>query len=381
MRIDGDYNRTNPVAYAFNVFPTPISAPIKITGLGFTPSPDLKVDSITVVGTPQVVSGGNVTVTWNDTNAGTRPTAGSWLDRVTVRAEDGSIIANVTLAYDEQAAGNGPIDPGQFRQRQITISLPQGAAGAGNLTFSISTDIENSVSEETADGQAEINNTTSLVVNSLLAIYPDLQIQNVSVDPASGFTAGDQVTINWTVANTGNKEVTGDWTETVQIRNLTTGQTISLANLRQSAAENGDTSFGPGETRSRHTVITWPPGVIGTGNIEFAVTADVLGEISEANGDGAGESNNRTAISVSSAPDLIVDNFTATASVIQSGSTLTIQWTDRNIGNAATAGGFSDRVVIHNFSTGEELLNVLIPMIRVRSVTVRSRPDRAGPTR
>ena len=359
--IQGYWYQTNPVDYTFNVFPTPLSAPIKISSLGFTSSPDLKVENIVVAGSPVVESGASVLVSWDDANRGVRPTDGSsWVDRVTVRREDGEIIANVLAPYNAALPGNGAVGPGDTRHRSVSITLPAGARGAGSLKFSVSTDTENAISEESADSQAEINNTTSLIVTSVLATYPDLKITDVVATPASGYAPGDQVTLSYTIVNDGNKAVTADWTEQVQVRNTTTGQTVTLLNLSRTAAENGQTSFAAGATRTRQVVITWPAGNTGLGKFEFAVTADADGIITEANDAGTGETNNRTVLAVLSAPDLVVQNLIVTNTVVQAGSTLIIQWDDRNTGNAATASTFSDRIYIYNYTTSEELLNTTL---------------------
>src|SRR5205807_7035315 len=84
------------------------------------------------------------------------------------------------------------------------------------------------------------------------------------------------------------------------------------------------------------------------------------------NANGTGETNNfTTSENVTSTlaqyPDLQVSSVALSpSSGLQSGNALTVNWTDANTGNKATAAGWYDRVVVLNRSTGKTVLDTAI---------------------
>src|SRR5262249_33605103 len=154
LLVEGYVSNASPVAYKFNVDFVPLAPPIQITGLGQQPDPDLVVTNLAVSANGPVQSGSQVTVSWTDANIGTQATSGSWTDQVLVRNSINQIIASVTLSYDQ--AISGPLAAGAAVQRQATLRLLDGQAGAGVLTFSVTVDALNGIAEQSVDGQAEL---------------------------------------------------------------------------------------------------------------------------------------------------------------------------------------------------------------------------------
>src|SRR5262249_12997733 len=143
LLIEGEVGNTSSVSYRFNLNFVPLAPPIQITGLGQQPAPDLVVTNLAVSANGPVQSGSQVTVSWTDAKAGTEATYGSWTDQVLVRNSSNEIIASVTLSYDQ--AVSGPLAAGATVQRQATLRLPDGQAGAGVLTFSVTVDALNGI--------------------------------------------------------------------------------------------------------------------------------------------------------------------------------------------------------------------------------------------
>ncbi len=365
LLIEGQYPAgTGQNAYSFNVSPSPLSEKIVISGLGGEPGPDLIVEGLTV--TPvgaTLAAGGQVELTWQVTNNGTEPANAPWLDRILVRNLDRSneLIVNVLVNYDDLGDGaDDPLLPGESRTRHATVVLPAGNRGAGNLRFEVTTDVTNAVAEP---GVAELNNSSFLNQVAELTPYPDLQVDSLTVTPGNGWAAGQTVTLNWRVNNTGNAPVDGAWTDSILVRNLSTGATLLNATLHYDPAVDGN--VGAGESRLRAFNFTWPAGVLGSGQFEFIVTTDSASEVFENNPADTGESNNSARITATSAPDLVVQNLHVApaggGAQAQAGDSVTVTWDDLNLGLTATPASWNDRIIVTNLDTGETLLNIALP--------------------
>ncbi|KAH2820637.1 hypothetical protein KXV85_003141, partial [Aspergillus fumigatus] len=67
-------------------------------------------------------SGDLVVLNWNDVNTGNAATTGAWLDRIVVRnTSTGQVLISQNIPYDPAAAGNGNIEAGGQRARQMAF--------------------------------------------------------------------------------------------------------------------------------------------------------------------------------------------------------------------------------------------------------------------
>ncbi|MBL8533517.1 MAG: putative Ig domain-containing protein, partial [Betaproteobacteria bacterium] len=343
--------------YGFNVQPVPEQERIMISGIGAQPGADLTVRNVVI--TPaggEVRAGGTVTVTWEVVNDGSEPATAPWLDRVLVRNVDrGELIRNVLVDYtDLGEAADDPLLPGERRVRQATFTLPAGNQGVGNLRFEVTTDVSNVVTE-VAGALAELNNTTAVSLVSLPSPYPDLRVTGLAISPPSGWAAGQSVTVSWTVNNAGDAAAAAPWSDGILVRNLSTGQTIVNASQTHSAEVEG--ALAAGGTRTRSFTFTWPQGTAGSGQIDFAVTTDVSGQVFESNAQDDAEANNLQRVTVASTPDLTVRNVRIDQAAVQAGDNITVRWEDVNGGIATTPSGWNDRIQVRNLDTGETLFN------------------------
>ncbi len=294
-------------------------------------------------------SGATITIQWSDTNTGTLATATSWTDHLVLRnTGTNEVLADLLIPYD--ATVNGPIAAGGAASRQATVVLPDGPRGAGQMSVTLTVDAANDVAETNAQGTAELNNGASLSFSSALAPYPDLVVTDLAVVPGVGWLPGDSVTVTWTTSNQGDGPTPGSWDETVRIRNLTNGQTLFTLHVPYTGGP-----LASGATTGRTVTVTWPAGSSGTGRIEVTVTTDAAGQVFENNAAGTAETNNAAQIVVLSASDLVVTNLATDTSSPQTGSTITVTWTDANVGTAPVAGSWFDRVRIVNQTTGTVL--------------------------
>src|SRR3546814_1810954 len=106
--------------------------------------------------------------------------------------------------------------------------------------------------------------------------------------------------------------------------------------------------------------LVWPQGLTAHGRFDFTVTTDILDEAGEANDAGNGESNNIGTATVVSAPDLTIANLAIAEAEPKSGDTITLNWAEANIGNAATLARWSNRILVVNTATGQTLVDTSI---------------------
>ncbi|ROZ64162.1 CARDB domain-containing protein [Ramlibacter sp. WS9] len=325
-----------------------------ITVTAVVPGVDLAVTGLGLAAGTVLQSGNTITVLWQDTNTGTLASSSSWTDRLVVRnVGTNEVLADIQVPYD--AAVNGPVAGGGSVARQATFVLPQGTRGAGTLSFTVTADIVNTVAEINNQGTAELNNSASINLPSTLAPYADLIVTDVAPSPSMGWFPGDTVTVAWKTRNQGDGATSGSWTETLRVRNLTTGQTLFTQDVSYDATALG--GIAAGGLRDRSATLTWPAGANANGQIEFTVTTDAGGQLFENNLAGTAESNNAAQLTVLSAPDLIVANLTSDTLAPRSGDVVTLNWNDVNSSNMAVNTGWYDRIRVVNQTSGAVLVD------------------------
>ncbi len=331
--------------------------------------PDLVVPGVTVTPASGLKSGDGFTVNWTVRNDGALATGGAFSDRVIVRNTTlNQIILNSTLLYDPAQPGNGPLAPGSQRARQLPLTLPAGATGAGALEIAITTDTFNQIAEVNSGGTGEANNSRTTNVTAALAPYPDLQITGLRALPAANWSAGLAVQLSWTTTNTGPVATSTSWVDRVLVRNLSRSVVLLTTNVAHDQASDGP--LPPGVARARSAQFQVPSGLDGQGEFEISVETDALAQVVEAQPDGSGETNNIAAIRLRSAPNLELAAVAVSPAPAQSGAQLLVQWTLRNSGNAPVETGFSDRVIIRPAGGG--------PATTLATTTVGYNPPSAG---
>ncbi len=326
--------------------------------------PDLQVTGLLVTPSSGLQSGGGLTVNWNDSNTGTAAAATSWVDSLLIQNKTtGQTLGTVTLPYNVGANGNAPLATGQAAVRQYMYTLPDGAAGVGQIAVTVTANSTNSLFEYNTAGTAYSNDTASVQASSAIAPYPDLQVQNIGISPTSIYS-GASFVLHWQDVNTGNAAASTSWDDRVVIQNLTTGQTISTSTLVYDVSKLG--TLAGGSAGDQQLPVTLPAGMASVGTLQFSITTDVLGQVFEYNSGGTGESNNTATITAVSgltpAADLEVTGLAVTPSAgLQSGSSVVFSWNDVNQGDAATTGSWVDAVTVTNQKTGATVFTAVVP--------------------
>jgi subtilase family serine protease len=311
--------------------------------------PDLQVISLNIQpGT--LASGTNVTIQWQDTNSGNATAAANWNDRVTiVNTNSGVTLLDTTVPYGTNTLG--PLTNGTARSRSYSFTLPNGTAAVGNLRFSITADTFNSVFEYNPSGTGESNNTALVVIGSSISPYPDLQVINLDVQPAT-LASGTNVTIHWQDANTGNAPALGSWYDHVTVVNTNSG--VMLLDTTVVYDTNSAGVLTNGTVRDRSYSFALPYTTNGAGNLLFTVVADTFNNLFEYNPGGTGENNNSNSLirfsNLTPLPDLIITGVTAPASALTDHA-ISVQFKVANQGLLAANGNVSQRVFISSTPT------------------------------
>ena len=357
--LEGANSETIPSAeVAFNIVKVPVQPTVVLDSLVLRPSPDLAINSVTLSPVGGLRTGNVVNVNWIIENRGLAPTTGNWNDRIIVRnLETGLIVSNLTVPYSASASGNGSIPIGEARVRNVNIKLPDGISAAGRLSFTVLTDADNVVKESNITATAESNNAVVTEVTVSLAAYVDLVVENLSLNPSSGFQPNQAVSVSWTTANRGNKLADHGWSERLELLNLSTNEIVASVLVQDTL---GDGPLEINGIRQRNTQFNWPNGVSASGRFSFRIVADSSNNFVEANAGGTGESNNISELIRLVGPDMKVKNLHVETTNIDAGGLVTIQWEDWNDGTSSTASAYDDRIVVKNNNANLILLDTSI---------------------
>ena len=178
--------------------------------------PDLVPVGVSSAAAPSLLSGANITISWQDRNDGNLAAAtadGSWYDHIWVtRRSDGQVM------YDNWVPFTGTIAIGAAADRSATLTLPRGLAGVGDFDIHVVANAQNEVLElpYSNNTAAPASFTTALAD----ADRADLRI--VSIDPLpNALHTGDRVTFRWTIKNIGYVDAvagSNHWTDQALLR-------------------------------------------------------------------------------------------------------------------------------------------------------------------
>ncbi len=283
------------------------------------PYPDLVVSSITPPsGSPE--SGTGATIGFTVTNQGDAAADGSWQDDVYIEN-----VATSVETYLGELPNPVNLAPGADYQRAADFTLPQGISGSYEIV--VTANANNGVFELDTSN----NTSTSAAFNVSLAPYADLQVPSVTVPQQA--TAGQSVTISWTVTNdgTGATDVSS-WEDSVYI---STSTTLDSSAIYLGEVQN-PTYLAPGDSYSSSLTATLPSSLSGP---YYAI---VNTNSNNAQYEYIYGNNNVTAststfeINPAPAPAFIhVQSVAVVPSTVYAGQTVTVNWTDENTGGTS----------------------------------------------
>ena len=299
--------------------------------IDLTPVPDLEATSVSAPDTS--VSDQTIAVTWVVTNIGVvATTQDSWADSVYLSTEAVLNTSKASRLATFTHQGNLAQNGGTYTRTE-NVRLPAGVSGAYHV-FLI-TDSANQVDEQ----GAEANNRGSKAVQITLQDTPDLLVSSVT---APNGVAGESLTVNWTVGNSGTGQWAGNWQDAVFLSSddkYDPGVDVLLGFALLSGV------LSPGGQYNQSKVITLPDAI--EGPYFILVLTDSGKQISEYQ---SGAENNNCGghpLEITwHAPNLIVAALDV-AGTANSGQGISTTWVMKNIGAGVTrAGSWVDRVYL-----------------------------------
>jgi hypothetical protein len=208
----------------------------------------------------------------------------------------------------------------------------------------------------TSSGTGGLEDTYALdirVVPTGTVTFPNLQVVSVTAPEGGGLRSGQPASFAFTVRNVGGVATPGaDWVDRVVMsRNTILGDVddIQLGLYPHSGA------LAPGAEYEVTKTVNLPDGI--SGDFYLLVQTDFSNTVSEF----VFEADNVTAsaapfhVSRSPYPDLVVEGLSVAGPGANNAYTIT--WTTANRGDGAAVGGFKERLLVRNLTSGQTLVS------------------------
>ncbi len=220
-------------------------------------------------------------------------------------------------------------------------------SGVGPGTYTISDELQPGfVQTAPTSGGLSITTTSGANIsgeNLGIAQGASLAVTGLVIMPATSLQSGTSLVVFWDDTNGGNFPIAASFTDQVTITDLTTGQVLGVADVPFDVSTRGRISAGA--SALQQYAFRLPDGDPGVGNIEFSVTADEYDAISG----GLSAANRTASITATSTlaqyADLVPSGLSAPASATP-GESVTISWTDCNLGDATAVAPWSDEILL-----------------------------------
>ncbi len=316
-----------------------------------TPPPDLVVTNVS--GPLNGNSGKRIPVSWTVQNQGSNPPfEWGWQDRLYISSsstfypESSSVLGTFTRY--------GILEPDSSYTKTDSVLIPDGLSG--QYYIYAKTDWKNEVFENLFEDNNVTRSTASILVQ--LSPWPDLDI--ISMTNPSTAAAGQQVTINWNVTNSGLGAVTSPlWKDKVYISSSAAWDSATSTLLKDVPRT---LPLLPSGSYSQTTTVTLPVTISGT--YYFYIITDAGNNVYEH----IDEGNNierSSAVLVQPYPpiDLRAVNIVIPSSG-SSGLPVSVQFTVQNIGTGKTlATKWDDAVYLSTdtvFNPGQDSLLTVV---------------------
>jgi len=289
-------------------------------------APDLIISGATAPSSGVV--NGAINVSWTVKNQGTTDAPADWYDVIDLSSDNIPGNGNDSYIAEQFISTQTPLAVNGTYTINRSINLPN--VTPGNYYIFFRADAYN------YQGETNENNNYSQAIAITIGA-PDLIVSNATA-PESG-ALGGTVSLSWTVQNQGTVEAPADWTDYIYWSSNDTydGSDTFITSISAAA----QTPVAAGGSYSKTQNITLPNQINFVGNGYLIVRADGNNAQGETN-----ENNNNLATPIRiDAPDLIVSNATAPASVTI-GATISVTWDAKNQGTVAANADWYDRAVI-----------------------------------
>jgi uncharacterized repeat protein (TIGR01451 family) len=286
--------------------------------------PDLIIpNSLTAPAT--VSTGQSLNIGWTVKNQGAFEAAPNWSDAVylssdqTLNTESDTLLTSVFRS--------NPLGAGLAYDVSANVTVPSCISGTYYLF--VLADNRRQIFEFDPNFNAEANNSSQPHPIQIVDAAPDLRVTAVG-HPAMG-NAGQQISVNWTVANEGaGPTAPTNWTDRIY---LSQSQTFDSATALLIGSFDHTGTLNNGENYTRTESLAIPNAA--QGSYFVSVLTDANSEVEECTNNTNNRGFGSQSISISnSLPDLLVQAASSQSNPI-GGQTVSVDWTVANQGTVA----------------------------------------------
>ncbi|MCB1151622.1 APHP domain-containing protein, partial [bacterium] len=302
------------------------------------PFADIVVSDVVVPA--QAFEGNTISVRYTVTNLGSGPTdLDAWTEQIWLTKDknrphpgQGDVLLT-TLSYTD-----GVLDVGAGYDRELTVTLPESLV-SGTYYITPWVDPYAQLLEDTLainvnpDDPNEVNNNNYKArAIDLIGTPPppvlnaDLEVTELTADPSA--FAGEEISVAWTVKNTGPGTTPGQWTDVVYLSDKP-GRTDAGVHLYELGRFTNLRTLASGESYSNSQTLLLNPSAKG----QYIIVESFFNDDTPLNNTMTVETDVQERL-----PDLVVTDVT-TEPEVYSGETTTISYTVENQGEFATWAG------------------------------------------
>lgn len=303
--------------------------------------PDLVVTDVTP-GVASIAANLDLALSWTVANHGDAATTRGYYDDIYL------VDASGNTTYLTRLYQSGVVAAGATVTRQASVRVPH-TQPLGSYTVRVVTDSLGYINELLD----ETNNTgNSSAIQVTTAIVPDLRIDSIALPER--ITLGQPLSLSWTGSNNGTGDVAAGtgWYERIEF--LRASDNASVYSTQVWVSPAGGVTAGGGSYTGTAT-FTPPLDVVGLpeGSYRIRITADGYSpRVNESNDN----NNSFTAdalvpLVAAPTPDLVSVDVTV-PDAAPANTRITVSWTDRNDGDAATASAYYTRIELVRVSNG-----------------------------
>ena len=294
-------------------------------------TPDLAITTASATPTTALLDS-PVSVTWTVTNQGTVPAYASWYDEVYLCSR--STYDNSAQWLDDVYVNNSsaPLAAGASYTKTDTINISSKATGPMYLLVNTNAD--------EYQGETNYANDWTAIPITLVAPNVTLALTAASVSSAT-VNRGNDVTVSWTVQNTGTNPTGGPWEDYVYLSTKNTFDS-SATLLERTDVPSSSLPLTGGATYNQSDAYVYLSSSLAPGNYYLFVVAD--GNQSQYETSTAGNVSAAIPITVT-VPDLTVTAATAPSAAVL-GSSISVSWTVENTGGAIAGSYWYDAVYV-----------------------------------
>ncbi|MDM9385689.1 CARDB domain-containing protein [Chlorogloeopsis sp. ULAP01] len=300
-----------------------------------------------------VAPGSTLTLSYTVKNQGESTTSQDWDDWIYLSNDAVYDDSDYELSYRWISTETPLAVDGTYTVNKISVTLPDNAVGqAGNRYLLFVTDRNNN--------QRETNESNNVKAIPIIITGDNADLEVTAATAPSVVSTQQNVSVSWTVKNTGILTASADWYDFVYISNDSTLDASDT--ILRDEWVSSQTPLAVNGQYNLTSNITIPQ--VRTGNQYLLFVADGYNYQGELN-----EVNNVRAVPITvQTPDLVVNDATVPVKSYP-GTQIEVSWTVKNQGNASANADWYDRIYLSDDATLNTSTDTLLKEVWTSNLT------------